>query len=191
MAWWLPFVIFFAETCVVTFGTLRTIFVARGMKRFAACLGLVEASIWLFAIGQVVSNLSHVPCSIAYALGFVCGNYLGMTIEEVLAIGTQVVRIITAKQPDQLVDALNAADFGVTCMDATGATGPVRVIFTIVKRNQMEEVVTILRNHDRQLFYTVEDIRAVQKGVFRERKDKPSRHHEPFKKRLQRETVQL
>src|SRR5215210_4881309 len=100
MAWWLPIVIFLAETCVVTFSTLRTIFVARGMKPFAACLGLVEASIWLFAIGQVVSNLQHVPCSIAYALGFVCGNYLGMTIEEMLAIGTQVVRIITAKQPD-------------------------------------------------------------------------------------------
>src|SRR5262245_39015030 len=77
MAWWLPIVIFFAEACVVTFSTLRTIFVARGMKPFAACLGLVEASIWLFAISQVVSNLQHIPCSIAYALGFVSGNYLG------------------------------------------------------------------------------------------------------------------
>lgn len=190
MAWWLPFVIFVAEMCVVTSSTLRTIFVARGMKRYAMCLGLVEASIWLFAIGQVVSNLSHIPCSIAYAVGFVCGNYLGMTIEEYLAIGTQVVRIITSKEPDQLVESLNAAHFGVTYMEASGATGPVRVIFTIVKRHQMDEVVRILRKHDSHIFYTVEDIRAVQKGVFRERFDKPSTR-EPFKKRLQRETVQL
>jgi uncharacterized protein YebE (UPF0316 family) len=182
MSWWLPIVIFFAEACVVTFSTLRTIFVARGMKPFAACLGLVEASIWLFAISQVVSNLQHIPCSIAYALGFVTGNYLGMTIEEMLAIGTQVVRIITSKEPDQLVASLNAANFGVTCMDAAGATGPVRVIFTIVKRHQMAEVVKILRQHDSQLFYTVEDIRRVQKGVFRERKDKPAENRKPSKR---------
>ncbi len=76
-------------------------------------------------------------------------------------------------------------------MDAAGATGPVRVIFTIVKRNQMEEVVNILRQHDPQLFYTVEDVRRVRKGVFRERKDKAAPRREPFTKRLQRETVQL
>jgi uncharacterized protein YebE (UPF0316 family) len=191
MAWWLPFVIFIAELCVVTFATLRTIFVARGMKPFAACLGLVECSVWLFAISQVVANLNHLPCSIAYALGFVCGNYLGMTIEELLAIGTQVVRIITPRRPDELVEALNAADFGVTCMDAVGATGAVRVIFTIVKRHQMDEVVKILRKHDPQLFYTVEDVRRVRKGVFRERKDKAAPSREPFRQRLQRETVQL
>jgi len=185
MAWWLPFVIFFAEACVVTFATLRTIFVARGMKPFAACVGVIESSVWLFAISQVVANLQHVPCSVAYALGFVTGNYLGMTIEEMLAIGTQVVRIITAKQSDQLVAALNAADFGVTCMDASGATGPVRVIFTIVKRNQMDEVVNILRQHDAHLFYTVEDVRAVEKGVFRrERRDRAAARREIVRPRL-------
>ena len=114
MSWWLPLLIFVAETCVVTFGTLRTIFVARGYKRFAAGLDLIESSIWLFAISQVVTNLSHWPCSVAYAIGFTCGNFLGMTIEELLAIGTQVVRIITSRPAEQPVEQLNDADFGVT-----------------------------------------------------------------------------
>lgn len=191
MSWWLPLLIFAAESCVVTFGTLRSIFVARGLKKFAVVLGLIESTFWLFAIGQVVSNLSHLPCSIAYAVGFTCGNFLGMTIEEKLAIGTQVVRIITNKPVGQLVDQLYAADFGVTCVEGDGATGPVNVIFTIVKRKQMKEVLRMLRKFDPHLFYTVEDVRSYRRGVFRERLDEASPERVPFRVKLERETVQL
>lgn len=191
MSWWVPVLIFVAETCVVTFSTLRSIFVARGLKKFAVLLGLIESTVWLFAIGQVVSNLSALPCSISYALGFTCGSFLGMTIEEKLAIGTQVVRIITGKDVDPLVEKLNAADFGVTCVEGDGIAGPVNVIFTIVKRHQMKEVVSLLRQFDPHLFYTVEDIRAARKGVFRERRDQPEAGRVPYKVKLQRETVDL
>lgn len=191
MSWWLPVLILVAETCVVTFGTLRSIFVARGLKKFAVMLGLIESTFWLFAIGQVVSNLSALPCSIAYAVGFTCGNFLGMTIEEKLAIGTQVVRIITNKPTERLIAQLNAADFGVTYVEGDGATGPVNVIFTIVKRKQMKEVLRMLREFDPHLFYTVEDVRSYKKGVFRERRDEPSHGKVPFRVKLERETVQL
>lgn len=191
MSWWLPVLIFAAETCVVTFSTLRSIFVARGLKKFAVMLGMIESTVWLFAIGQVVSNLSAIPCSVAYAMGFTCGSFLGMTIEEKLAIGTQVVRIITSKPVEPLIARLNAADFGVTCVEGDGITGPVSVIFTIVKRHQMKEVVNLLRHFDPHLFYTVEDIRSARKGVFRERRDQPSSGRVPFKVKLEQETVEL
>lgn len=191
MPWWLPILIWIAETCVVTFGTLRSIFVARGLKRFAVVLGLIESTFWLFAIGQVVSNLSHLPCSIAYAVGFTCGNFLGMTIEEKLAIGTLVIRIITAKPVDPLVEKLNASNFGVTCVEGDGVTGPVNVIFTIVKRRQKKEVIKLLRQFDPHLFYTVEDVRMARRGVFRERHDQPETGHVPFRVKLEQETVQL
>src|SRR3954447_8929080 len=50
----LPLFIFVAEACVITLATVRTIFVARGMKYLAPLLGFFEVSIWLFAIGQVM-----------------------------------------------------------------------------------------------------------------------------------------
>jgi uncharacterized protein YebE (UPF0316 family) len=190
MEWWLPVLIFLAETLVVTLGTVRTIFVARGMKRLAACLGLVEATIWLFAISQVVTNLAHLPCSVAYALGFTCGNYLGVSIEEKLAIGTQVVRIITPRKTEQLIERLNAADFGVTCVDGNGATGPVKVIFTIIKRHQLDEVVAVLRQHDPHLFYTVEDVRNVKRGVFKRRRDPKGAAKVPYRLRLNQGAAQ-
>ena len=88
----IPFFIFMAEMCVVTISTLRTIFVARGMKGLAPVLGFFEVSTWLFAIGQVMQNLSDVGCYAAFAGGFTVGNVLGMTIERKLALGTLVAR---------------------------------------------------------------------------------------------------
>jgi hypothetical protein len=76
-------------------------------------------------------------------------------------------------------------------VEGDGATGPVSVIFTIVKRNQMKEVVRMLREFDPHLFYTVEDIRSARKGVFRPRRFKASASRIPFKHKLEQETVQL
>ena len=93
----LPLLITLAETAVVTLDTVRTIFIARGMKVQAAVLGLVEVTVWLFAISQVMQNLSNPACFAGYAVGFTVGTYLGIRIEERLALGTQVVRVLTRR----------------------------------------------------------------------------------------------
>src|SRR5947208_17121066 len=98
----LPLFIFLAEVCVVTLSTVRIIFIARGMKGRASALGFVEVSIWLFAIGQIMQNLSDVGCYVGFAGGFALGNYLGIVIEQKLAIGSLVVRVITKKNPAEL-----------------------------------------------------------------------------------------
>ena len=91
----LPLLIFVAEMCVVTVSTVRIIAVSRGLKALAAVLGFFEITLWLFAIGQIMSNLSDPACYIAFAAGFTLGNYLGITLEEKMALGSLVVRIIT------------------------------------------------------------------------------------------------
>src|ERR1700688_2352145 len=87
----LPLIIFFAEMLVVTLSTIRIIFIARGMKKLAAVIGLFEVAIWLFAIGQTMKNLGDLRCSAAFAIGFSLGNYLGVLIHDKLAMGHLVV----------------------------------------------------------------------------------------------------
>src|SRR5258708_39520347 len=111
-----PVVIFVAEVCVVTLGTTRTIFVARGMKAPAALLGLFECSIWLFAVGQVFQNLGNLGCSAAYAGGFTLGNYLGVLLEEKLAVGSVLLRVLTRRDAAPPVQDLPAADHRVPCL---------------------------------------------------------------------------
>jgi uncharacterized protein YebE (UPF0316 family) len=162
----LPILIGLAEMAVVTLDTLRTIFIARGVKLLAALLGLVEVTIWLFAISQVMQNLSNVWCFLGYAAGFTLGTYLGIRIEERLALGTQVVRIITKRDATELIIALREAGHGVTSVEASGATGKVHVLFTIVERRRLAQVADAIRQFDPQTFYVVEDVRRVARGVF-------------------------
>ncbi len=164
----LPAIIFLAETIVVTLSTIRIIFIARGMKALASVVGLFEVSIWLFAIGQVMRNLSDLRCSAAFAGGFTLGNYLGVLIHDMLAIGHLVVRIITNKDADTLVGRLKSADYGVTCVDARGAKGPVRIVMTIIKRRDLPHIQDIIKSFNERVFYSVEDLHSTTEGVFPE-----------------------
>src|SRR5262249_32274032 len=107
----LPLLVFFAELCVVTLSTMRIIFVARGMKILAPVLGFFEVSIWLFAIGQIMQNLTDLSCYLAFAGGFTAGNYLGVLLEKKLAIGSVVIRIITPKDVRDLLEGLQVEKY--------------------------------------------------------------------------------
>jgi uncharacterized protein YebE (UPF0316 family) len=166
-AWWLvPLLIFIGETCVVTLGTVRIIFVSRGLKLLAAVLGFCEITIWLLAISQIMQNLTSIVYYVAFGAGFSLGNYLGICIEQRLAIGTQVVRIITPKDAVDLVAALKAANYGVTTVQGQGATTEVQIIFTIIRRRDLDQVVSLIKQFHPKAFYSVEDIRAAREGVF-------------------------
>src|SRR6202020_2426218 len=117
----------------------------RGMKYLAPTLGFFEVLTWLFAIGQVMKNLSDIRCSLAFAGGFTLGTFLGILIEQALALGSVVVRTITHKEADSLVRDLRTARYGVTCLPGQGATGPVQLIFTVVPRRELPAVIGILK----------------------------------------------
>ena len=162
----LPVLIFLARICDVTLDTLRIIYVGRGMKFLAPVIGFVEVLIWLVAITQIFKNLSNPVCYVAYAGGFAMGNFIGILIEEKMAIGTVVIRIITQKDAESLIDCLKENRYGVTHVDAQGAMGQVKIIFTIVKRKNIDSVLGIVRDCNPLAFYTIEDVRSVRKGVF-------------------------
>src|ERR1044071_4102329 len=100
---WLVAFIFVAETCVVTLCTLRTIFLSRGMRFLAPLLGFFEVSTWLFAIGEVMRNLGDVRCALSFACGFALGTFLGILLEQKLALGSVCVRTITNRDAGPLV----------------------------------------------------------------------------------------
>jgi uncharacterized protein YebE (UPF0316 family) len=166
----LPVVIFLAEMCVVTLGTLRIIFVARGNKVLAPLLGFFEILIWLFAIGQVMRNLDQALCFLAFALGFTLGNFLGILIESKLALGMAIVRVITNRPAGALIDQLRSAQFGVTTLDGQGANGPVQIVMTVIKRRQLDEVIELVEAHQPSAFYAVDDLQSASDGIFPEKK---------------------
>lgn len=165
---YLPLLVFVAEMCVVTLSTIRIIFVSRGMKGLASILGFFEICIWLFAIGQIMKNLSDIGCYLAFAAGFTIGNYLGVLIERRLGIGTLVVEVISNRETADLIQRLKLAGFGVTCINGEGAMGPVKIVYTVIKRKELPKVVDHIQSFDPKAFYSVHDIHEATEGIFPE-----------------------
>jgi uncharacterized protein YebE (UPF0316 family) len=162
----LPLLIFIARVVDVSFGTLRIVYIAKGRRYIAPMLGFVEVLIWLLAIGQIIKNLNNVACYIAYAGGFATGNFVGIWIENKLALGTQVLRIITSRDSADLIDNLKSKGHGITLLNAEGSQGPVKVIFTIIKRKYLKEVIETIQTYNPKAFYSVEDVRLAKEGIF-------------------------
>ncbi len=166
----LPALVFVAELIVVTLSTVRIICLGRGRKVLAASIGFFEVSIWLFAIGQIMQNLTHVGCYLGFAGGFTAGNFLGVLVEKRLGLGTLVVRVITARGADALVERLRAGHYGVTCLEGQGSAGPVTVVLTVIPRKELTAVVAIIKGFDPDCFYSVDDVQSAEAGVFPQRR---------------------
>jgi uncharacterized protein YebE (UPF0316 family) len=161
----LPFLIFMARVVDVTIGTIRIIFVSRGMKFLAPFCGFFEILIWLVAIGKIFQDLSNPTLYIAYAGGFATGNFVGIILEEKIAMGLCVMRIITRKDARKLIDFLRAAGYGITVLDAQGSKGPVKVIFMIIRRQDIKGLDRIIQRYNPKAFYSIEDVRFASEGV--------------------------
>ncbi len=162
----LPLLIFIARVADVSVGTLRIAFITRGKKIVAPFLGFLEIIIWLLAIGQIFKNLNNVACYIAYAFGFAFGNFVGIWLESKLALGEQVLRIITRKDSTSLTNHLKSDGYGVTTVDGEGASGPVKIIFIIFKRKDLRKLENLIKTYNPKAFYSVEDVRLAKEGIF-------------------------
>lgn len=162
----LPIIIFFSRLTDVSLGTLRHVFISKGFRKIVPFLGFFEVLIWIIVVAQVMQNLSNWVCYIAYASGFATGTYVGLLIEEKLALGLQVIRVITNQNSDELIAELKNSNHGLTIVDAQGAVGPVKMIFTIIKRKDVPHVVDKIATFLPNAFFTIEDVKNTSQGVF-------------------------
>lgn len=161
-----PALIFTARIFDVTIGTIRIVSVSRGRRYLAPFLGFFEVLIWLFAIRQIFQHVDHIAAFIAYAAGFAAGNWVGLIIEEKMALGLLAVRVITAEDATGLAARLRGANFGVTTVSAKGQSGDVQLVFMIIERREYDRVIAMIREVHPTAFISVEDVRTARQGIF-------------------------
>ena len=171
----LPLLIFAARVFDVTLGTLRIIFTSRGLRNLAPVLGFVETFVWILAVSSLVKSATNFVAYFGYAGGFAMGTLVGMMIENKLAVGTITIRAIIRRDPAELIESLADAGFGVTTVDGHGATGDVKVIYSIVKRSDLPAVIEIFHRTLPGAFLSVEEVRSTEQGVFPRGKNKFAR----------------
>jgi len=159
--WYLPILIFFARIGDVAIGTMRVILIMRGMKLMAATLGFFEVIIWIFAVSAVISNISQSLVTVlAYGAGFAAGTLVGMLIEETVALGDQMIRIVNVDASRPIVPFLRKRRLTVTQVAATGASGEAELCFLVVPRKKVKLTVQAIHRYAPGVFITIEDVRT-------------------------------
>jgi uncharacterized protein YebE (UPF0316 family) len=162
----LPFLIFIARIADVSINTIRIIYVLGGRRWTATMLGFFESFIWLMAIRQIFEHLDNWVCYVAYPAGFASGIFVGMIIEERIAYGKVIIRIITRKDVKELISFLNKKRFRYTHVNAEGPNGHENLVFTVLERDSLEVLLYTLKDILPTAFYTVEKVnRAAEVGT--------------------------
>lgn len=171
-AWWftwvlLPLLILVARVADQSIGTLRVVFVSKGFKYLAPAVGFVESIIWLMAVSQILQHADNVACYIAYGLGFSIGSYIGITIEEKISIGRVIVRVVANHQTTELIAAMRERHFGLTEVDGQGGNGPVKLLFSVIERKHIGDLVSLINKWNPNAFYSIEEVKVAREGIFR------------------------
>ncbi len=156
----LPLLIFAARIAEVSVNTVRIIYMLGGRRAIATSMGFFEAFIWLVAIRQIFQHLDNWVSYLAYPGGFAAGIFVGMIIEEKIAYGKVIVRIITRKEVDDLIQFLNDRSLRYTKVVAIGVDGQENLVFVVLQRELLDDLLNEMKRILPAAFYTVETVRA-------------------------------
>lgn len=156
----LPVLIFLARICEVSVNTIRIIYMLGGRRYTSTFMGFFEALIWLIAIRQIFQHLDNWIGYVAYAGGFAAGIYIGMIIEERIAYGKVIVRIITPQKVEGLIQFLDDHHFHYSKVDAVGPAGHENLVFTVLRRESLDDLLKRLKEILPTAFFTVENVKA-------------------------------
>ncbi|MEZ5072168.1 MAG: DUF2179 domain-containing protein [Bacteroidales bacterium] len=156
-----PVLIMLARIVDVSLDTIRVIMVAKGYRNKAPFVGFFQVLIWIITITRIMAHLEIWTAYIGYATGFAIGTYVGMKIEEKLALGYELIRVITRTDAAPLIRDLMQEGHQVTYVDGEGRDGKVGILFIILKRSRSKDIVQRIKQFNPNAFYTIEDVRFV------------------------------
>ena len=149
-----------ARVTDVSLDTIRMVSVVQGRRVFAAILGFFQAVVFISAVAKVLQNMNQPVYALAYGLGFAAGTYLGMTIEQRLAFGKQLVFLLTPNG-SELGAALRARDYRVAEVKGHTGDGELTIICVEIARREAQQLIHVASVIDERCGVIVHDIRRV------------------------------
>ena len=153
--------IFLGKVFEVTLMTLRVVLISKGERRIGAIIAFFEISLWILIVSNVIQGLAQDPLkAVVYALGFALGNYTGSLLEDRIGIGTSQIQIIVkAEHGLDLVEHLKAQGLPCTVVDGQGHHHPRQILYVIVPRRQVREVIRMAKAAQINAVITVHEIK--------------------------------
>ncbi|HSG47115.1 MAG TPA: DUF5698 domain-containing protein [Longimicrobiales bacterium] len=161
---WGPLFIFLLRLVDVSLATVRMLLVVRGHRALAPFIGFFEVMFWLIAAGTAIRHLQSPLHVVGYAGGFAAGNVVGLWIESRLALGLASVQVFTSAREAQVAEALRAEGLGATVFTGEGRTGPVQLVYSVVKRRSLSRALAVVNREAPDAFVMVEQPSAIHRG---------------------------
>lgn len=150
----------------MTLGTMRIIAVNRGLKKIAPLIGFFEVMTWIVVVRQVIVEMNNPLWFIAYGLGFAAGNYVGITLSEKMSMTNVIIRIMTQQDSTKLVKNLEKEGYNITITKTQYKNHEGSMLYTNIHSSELEETIKIIKKHNPNAVYSVEDVRQVSNELF-------------------------
>ena len=147
--------------------TMRTIWMVRGQKPLSILAAFLETLIYILTVAKVITEMDNIWNILGYCGGFAAGLAMGMFMEEKMALGFALVRIISTKGGANIAGRLRERGFGVTEVSGRGREGSIYIVESVVSRREVPNVLSHIDALDDKAFVTVEEIRSVAHGFVR------------------------
>ena len=142
-------------------GTLRALLVSRSKPYHAALIGLVESAIWIIAVSKVIQNVADPILIAGYAAGFAAGTILGSYLENIIGVGSMVVKVFIPNESNNLANILRDNGYAVTVINGEGRDGAVQIYWCIVTRKKLNKVLKIINKNNPQAYITTETVNPI------------------------------
>lgn len=154
--------IFIAKIIENTLSTLRLIVVAKGKKLFGAILQFIIAFVWVITTGIVVVNVKDDPLKIVFfAFGSLIGSYLGSFIEEKIALGNDMIKVIINKSNYEKMNKELSKKYLVTSLSGKKKNQDIVILLIIAKKKERDNLISIIQKLDKNAIITIEAIKNV------------------------------
>ena len=163
-------IIFFAKIIEVTIMTLRVVYINKGEKLIGAFLAFFEVFIWLLVVSSVLNNITEDPMKIlVYCSAFALGNYLGVIIENKLAVGLSSLQaIVPDEDGERIARMLRESNFGVTVIEGKGIDDLKKdVLIIMLKRKRIKEAIKLINSQIPDALITINDVKNLRGGYIR------------------------
>ncbi len=162
-------IIFFAKIFEVSIGTLRIVLVSKGQKAKAALIAFFECIIWVLVVSTVLVDITSDPIKVViYCAAFAIGNYIGVSLENRLAMGLSSIQVITdLEEGNELAQLLRDNNFGVTVMKGEGKEKEKEVLILHLKRKRITEAVNLIHSQIEHALITVNEVKVVRGGYIK------------------------
>lgn len=161
-----PLLIMMARVIDVSLDTIRVIMIAKGYRKLAPFIGFFQVLIWIITISRIMANLEIWTTYLGYAGGFALGTFVGMKLEEKLALGYELIRVITRADASLLIEKLIDKGFHITFVEGQGRDGNVGILFIVERRKIIKDIIELIKELNPNAFYTVEDVRFVSGSAY-------------------------